>query len=1192
MEMQKVLYLSELQYRELEALTVAKKWQVQIGKVRLENATSLSRKKTPRERKDAIVAGPTIGCSNFEVLELPQEFFEIGVKYLWRQLDSTSCGACAINNLLQKKVVDHCSELLGVQEVTTILEMQSFHVKELWSEKSLIGELGNGAVLGFLMRGKSKTKGDENFYWTSLKKAESSWVHLDSVAYPPEILNASNVFEWIVKQEFETPVLVVWKRGYDDDEGPKKPPAKNVSYIVKGEVNICPKIEKITVEDIDGIGFLWRQRDATSCGACAINNLLQKEVEGPCAAPLSFGNVEGILKTNKNLQIVQLRNLQEIEEELKRNKGSIIGLLLQQIVVQKLSSEPEQLHWTTLKSMDTSWVYLDSLALRPEILRSDVLDWIMQQNQWLEWPILMVLKTGEKSGEPKPGCQPFRIVELPDDFEVKYLWQSDEDTSCGACAVNNLLQREVEEACDEPLRLEEVEKILQRERYEVTRLSTRTYVSHLTSNKDDACLIGVLMQLEPQTKSKPKPKSKLETKSDVDSRWIALKKTKTSFFYLDSLSEKPQQIGNLEGFIYHHNVQFPMLMVEKKIDKIKVKGFEDYGIRYLWHSELSCVACAINNLLQEEVAKPCSDPFDLADVMELLKEKNLNVIETSKRNKFNDLAKDDSFLGCLVRRTLDGGSPHWSAIKKLRSSWIFLDSRDTSPSKEIPAWTLDRKWKLLFLVVMRIRPQVESPPRPDENHYTEATPPMTGNWGLRETDHHTSNLPEDESGSESDALMNEFFRPIGRKEFEHAAMIDEQNRLKSQQEASMEALNVSERNEGGINAQVPPIPTGLFPPTTGIPKDEAKYPTGLLPPTTGIPTDEANYPTGLLPPTTIAPRVVQRSLEADKMILKTPKRAAMRNIAKPVKCREIDKEKKCYIKVFKENYSPTDVDKTLRVNQEFSEKDFTPKLYEGGMWENGMVLLMERYTYSLYDLFRKWFSSYPKDNLQHLNSEKIEEFGLKSHKMLELIDVVLRLIRSVAQHGWFLADVKSPNIVVDSDERRVRVIDIEIRHISEIDKDRKLVDTHGKASVIFTYNVTMLYLLSKYIQQFHDYEYYLKFNKYYSIPDIFGRIGDELKNFHFQLPSYEDVKETDLFRVLKKIYDHYHDTDGRKLPAVPFKFFWGKLRDRISYTTSKDPKYEGDESYNIEVNNNLKDLPPPLSEHTKQLAQAELQKRT
>ena len=268
---------------------------------------------------------------------------------------------------------------------------------------------------------------------------------------------------------------------------------------------------------------------------------------------------------------------------------------------------------------------------------------------------------------------------------------------------------------------------------------------------------------------------------------------------------------------------------------------------------------------------------------------------------------------------------------------------------------------------------------------------------------------------------------------------------------------------------------------------------------------------------------------------------------------------------------------TLHVNQYFSKQQLTPELYEGGQTSKGnLVLLMERYDDS--------FSAALQEMTREL--QKNEDVNDISDNIRFYVDETFRVLRNVAQRGWFLADVKTPNIVVNSadstPDKALRVIDIEIEHVSSVEKDAGLVKKFEVPTVCFTYNVTMLYLLKKFVYRYH----------HKLISNIVGkRIDQELKKYHFKLPTYDELKESRFIRLVELMYQSYHiDRQNRSHGNVPpLRDFWLALSRKINGSPQEIKKtYAIGRNYPIIAFQPPRELPPPLSSFTLELVQREI----
>jgi hypothetical protein len=302
-----------------------------------------------------------------------------------------------------------------------------------------------------------------------------------------------------------------------------------------------------------------------------------------------------------------------------------------------------------------------------------------------------------------------------------------------------------------------------------------------------------------------------------------------------------------------------------------------------------------------------------------------------------------------------------------------------------------------------------------------------------------------------------------------------------------------------------------------------------------------------------------------------------RTTTRAVPCDNTASDKKCYLKIFLKAYDTARTLETLHVNQYFSKQQLTPELYEGGQTSKGnLVLLMERYDNS--------FSAALQEMTRGL--QKNEDVNDISDNIRFYIDETFRVLRNVAQRGWFLADVKTPNIVVNTadstPDKALRVIDIEIEHVSSVEKDAALVKKFEVPTVCFTYNVTMLYLLKKFVYRYH----------HELISNIVGkRIDQELKKYHFTLPTYDELKKSRFIRLVELMYRSYHiDRQNRSHGKVPpLRDFWLALSRKINGSPQEIKKtYAIGRNYPIIAFQPPRELPPPLSSFTLKLVQREI----
>jgi hypothetical protein len=295
-----------------------------------------------------------------------------------------------------------------------------------------------------------------------------------------------------------------------------------------------------------------------------------------------------------------------------------------------------------------------------------------------------------------------------------------------------------------------------------------------------------------------------------------------------------------------------------------------------------------------------------------------------------------------------------------------------------------------------------------------------------------------------------------------------------------------------------------------------------------------------------------------------------------VPCDNTASDEKCYLKIFLTAYDTARALEALHVNQYFSKEQLTPELYEGGQTSKGnLVLLMERYEDSFSAALREMTRGLRKN-------EDVKDITDNIHFY---IDETFRVLRNVAQRGWFLADVKTDNIVVNTakstPDKALRVIDIEIDHVSSVEKDAGLVKKFEVPTVCFTYNVTMLYLLKKYVYRYH----------HELITNIIcQRIDEELRKYHFTLPAYDELKKSRFIRLVTLMYESYHIKQQNKShgKVPPLRDFWLALSQKINGSQKPKEIYSIGRNYPIIAFQPPRELPPPLSSFTLELVQREI----
>ena len=817
-------------------------------------------------------------------------------------------------------------------------------------------------------------------------------------------------------------------------------------------------------------------------------------------------------------------------------------------------------------------------AAQYEILK----DWLVSKN-------LKATLTKIGASSQSMSCPQLEKRELGEKFRrvgVHYQWIQNDYTSCGACAINNLLQNEEQGPCSQNLTLDEVRDFLEGRWYNVVELNNMEEVKkELGSEKE---IIGFLMR-EKRERTKKGEESELE-KKDTTLHWTTLKtvltKNKTDWVHLDSIREPTfVHTPKVVAWIENRSLEWPILMVLKPYDKVGADFHRKIplsregestsmcskiivqtlpqetaiaGITKIWTQKdcTSCGACAINNLLQEEVKEACATPLGLGEVVKILENKHYLVTTLSNMLEVQYHIREKNIVGFLMQHKQhlkEGGFwLHWTAIKAIDNDWVHVDSCVSYPvvlSKPVLDWiqrqSLSVEWPILMVA--------ENP-----------TPAMTdvGSWGRTLE----SAAPPSEEGLQEGAPAENAEKNLNPPPAASPLTPAE----------AVEAEAPSREEVATKTRSIEPI---LAPEVRAPPHEEVVKKSNNI--------QSRRFP--------VAPNI-----KASKI---------PRNITTSSKCSERAHQEKCFLKIFQELEKSDQMQSMLEINKYFSDHGLTPKLYQGGVHEGKLVFLSEKYQMSVGELLSKTYSELEKlqekyrfSSIKDFLADKLEkppQFLFLRKNVFDTLNMIFGEIRKVAQKGWFLADMKPMNIVVNygnvdlSAPSAVRVIDIETFFISAIYKydfkddngtDEKLVTKFGKETVVYTYNVTMLYLLAKYIAR------YFKLNDW---PHFWERFSRELQKFNLTLPEYTDLSDTRFFNILRRIYVHYHvkskqPTNYRELSLPEF---WARLQEKITkIDVGETPSYKGE--YRLQINNPPQhDLPQELSPFTKHMVDLKLHQR-
>jgi len=177
-------------------------------------------------------------------------------------------------------------------------------------------------------------------------------------------------------------------------------------------------------------------------------------------------------------------------------------------------------------------------------------------------------RLGWKGAAGAPSCPKIERTDLPADspfyqLGIKHLWVQRDWTSCAACAVNNLFQAEVVEACARALDRKDVEKaakaVLEAGAISDARLETlnEEAVHDVLQPSRRSRVVGLLVSVYSPKAGVP--------------HWNALRQTQTQWVLLDSMLPHPTFVPNIEMWLRGSDIVWPILAVLKD----EVENVED-----------------------------------------------------------------------------------------------------------------------------------------------------------------------------------------------------------------------------------------------------------------------------------------------------------------------------------------------------------------------------------------------------------------------------------------------------------------------------------------------------------------------------------------------------------------------------------------------------------------------------------------
>jgi len=277
------------------------------------------------------------------------------------------------------------------------------------------------------------------------------------------------------------------------------------------------------------------------------------------------------------------------------------------------------------------------------------------------------------------------------------------------------------------------------------------------------------------------------------------------------------------------------------------------------------------------------------------------------------------------------------------------------------------------------------------------------------------------------------------------------------------------------------------------------------------------------------------------------------NAVRVVPCNEDDKEHHCILRISRampQNLNQKQKDAwerkwlfEIRVSTYLGshpdQAPFAPAVQEAQVYQNRLMMLLKTHGFSLTDIIVR--------SRPNVDERKV------CHE-------ICRLLRRIAIHGIFLADMKPDNIVVDITEHQpenvVKVIDFENAYISFPEWDKALckcflqdTDVTKARFIRLLYGASMCFLLYSFIKR------YLRLHL---VPDSLANsltvtLSGALAEYAFHLPELEDLLkiekdllvESKYFVSLQKILDHYKYFKAEP-PKTQLGVFWEYLRKMIT----------------------------------------------
>lgn len=370
MTMQKEVFLTATHLRGLKAWLHQQRWRSQVRMIG---------HGVDRESEEL----PPATCPRMKKVHVDNQlFFRAVVHLMWtqQQEDVVSCGACAVNNVLQKDVFEECAKRMETKEIEDALKNEGFNIRQIqrqalddwivcsttfFEDAPFVGMIAAINVTDF-----------KNAHWVALRSifldGKLAFVLMDSNKPWPKIIENADVSKW-----FEAEI-------------------KATDYVIIVSATTIPTtrpqpVQRHAIANDAWNGFIWTQSDPAFCGACALNNALQQEVnlcchddETKCTKDMSESKI--LMQIFEKYPHSTRHFLDDSAFLTEPNKKEIVGLIAK---VKK--STPQACSWVALRPHGTdSWLLFDSASNTPKEIE-DLQAW-MQQHMLMDDDLFIAVR--------------------------------------------------------------------------------------------------------------------------------------------------------------------------------------------------------------------------------------------------------------------------------------------------------------------------------------------------------------------------------------------------------------------------------------------------------------------------------------------------------------------------------------------------------------------------------------------------------------------------------------------------------------------------------------------------------------------------------------------------------------------------------------------------------------------------------